>query len=166
MTTPLPIVLTPEERAECRRILESTDAPPYKRQRALILLLAERRPGERGPSNEMIAGLADVNRRTVTRVRSSFQRDGLARTLQGQPSAHLAARKLTREQELRLLALLDTAPPSGHPRWTVRTLARAARDLEDMPEVSRELVRRLLKRHASETEQAARPETPSAAPHP
>ena len=158
---PLPIVLTPEERAECRRILEATDVTSYKRQRALILLLAERRPGERGPSNEVIAGLADVNRRTVTRVRGAFLREGLARTLQGQPTTHLIARKLTPEQELRLLALLETAPPPGHPRWTVRTLATAASELEGMPEVSRELVRRLLKRQRSGAAGANLQESPA-----
>jgi DNA-binding MarR family transcriptional regulator len=162
MTTPHPIVLTPEERAECRRILEAPDATPYKRQRALILLLAERRPGERCPSNETIAQLADVNRRTVTRVRGAFLRDGFARTLQSQPSTRLVARKLSREQEQRLFALLDTPPPPGHPRWTVRTLATAASSLEGMPEISRELVRRLLKLHRPGPAGEDPPEPPAA----
>jgi hypothetical protein len=152
MTTPQTIVLTSEERAECRRILDSPGVPSFRRQRALILLLAERRPGERGPTNETIAQLAGVNRRTVTRVRTSFFRDGFARTLQGEPLAHPGSRKLTRDQELRVLALLDTPPPPGHSRWTVRTLAHAATQLEGMPEVSRELVRRLLKRQRAEAE--------------
>lgn len=147
--TPLPIVLTPEQRAECRRMLESPGVTPYKRQRALILLLAERRPGERGPTNETIAQLAGANRRTVTRVRTAFVHDGFAKALQGEPSTHLIGRKLTGDQELRLLSLLDTAPPPGHSRWTVRTLASAASDLDGMPEISRELVRRLLMRHTS-----------------
>jgi hypothetical protein len=149
MTTPPPIALTPEQRAECLRILATTRVMPYRRQRALILLLAERRPGERGASNDMIAWLADVNRRTVTRVRSTFLHDGFAKTLQGQPSAHMAARKLSHDQELRLLALRDSTPPPGHARWTVRTLASAASDLDGMPAISRELVRRLLKRGKS-----------------
>ncbi|MDQ2652480.1 MAG: helix-turn-helix domain-containing protein, partial [Chloroflexota bacterium] len=84
------------------------------------------------------------------RVRSAFLHDGFARTLQGQPPAPPVARKLTHDQELRLLSLLDTAPPPGHKRWTVRTLARAASALDGMPTISRELVRRLLKRHNSE----------------
>ncbi|MCA9881289.1 MAG: helix-turn-helix domain-containing protein [Thermomicrobiales bacterium] len=146
MTPPIPVVLTPEQRAECRRLLESTTATSYRRQRALILLLAERRPGERGPSNEVIARLADVNRRTVTRVRSTFLHNGFAQTLQGRSPAHLDARKLTPDQERRLLALLNTAPPAGRERWTVRALASAASELEGMPVISRELVRRLLKR--------------------
>jgi transposase len=151
MPTSRSIVLTPEQRAECRHILETTQVTHHRRQRALILLLAERRPGERGPTNDMIAQWAGVNRRTVTRVRRSFLHDGFARTLQSQPPSHLAARKLSPDQEQRLLSLLETAPPPGHPRWTVRTLARAASDLEAMPEVSRELVRRLLKRYTSDS---------------
>lgn len=155
MTTPVPIVLSPEERAVCRRLLESPTTTPYLRQRALILLLAERRPGERGPSNDVIAQLADVNRRTVTRVRSTFLHDGFAKVLQGQPPTHLDARKLTPDQELRLLDLLHTTPPSGSHRWSVRTLAHAASALEDMPEISRELVRRLLKRSTPDDEAEA-----------
>jgi hypothetical protein len=152
MTTSIPIVLTPEQRAECLRILETTTATPYRRQRALILLLAERRPGERGPSNVTIAWLADVNPRTVTRVRSAFLHHGFAKTLQGEPTAHPVPRKLTRSQELHVLALLNSTPPPGHRRWTVRSLANAASALDGMPAVSRELVRRLLKRSQPESE--------------
>jgi hypothetical protein len=146
MTPPIPVVLTPEQRAECRRTLESTTATPYRRQRALILLLAERRPGEQSPSNETIAWLADVNRRTVSRVRSAFLHHGFAKTLQSEPLVHQDARKLTPDQEQRLLALLQTSPPASSHRWSVRSLAIAASELEDMPVISRELVRRLLKR--------------------
>jgi hypothetical protein len=160
MTTSTPIVLTPEQRAECLHILETTTAPQYRRQRALILLLAERRPGERGPSNDVIARLADVNRRTVTRVRRAFLHDGFAMTLQGQPPAHLVARKLTPDQELRVLSLLNTPPPLGHRRWTVRTLASAASTLDGMPAISRELVRRLLKRSRSDLGSNEIPEAP------
>lgn len=152
MNAPIPIVLTPEQRAECRRILDTKRVSPFMRQRALILLFADCRSGERAPSNEMIAWWADVDRRTVTRVRSCFNRLGFAQTLQGQSPAHLVARKLSHDQELRLLSLLNTTPPLGYPRWTVRTLADAASDLDDMPEISRELVRRLLKRHLPERE--------------
>jgi transposase len=161
MTTPIPIVLTPEQRAECLRILETTTATPYRRQRALVLLLAERRPGERVPSNDTIARLADVNRRTVTRVRSAFLHEGFAKTLQVQPTTHLVSRKLSRDQELQLLSLLNTTPPPGHRRWTVRALANAASALDGMPEISRELVRRLLKRHGSESEGNELPGAPA-----
>lgn len=115
------------------------------RQRALILLLADHRVGERTVSNDLIASLADVDRRTVTRVRTSFARNGLARTIKGTPRTARTLRKLSSEQERRLLAILEMPPPPGYPRWTVRTLAEAARDVEGMPIVSRELVRRLLK---------------------
>ena len=166
MTTPPPIVLTPEQRAECLRVLETTTATPFRRQRALILLLAERRPGERGPSNDTIASLADVNPRTVTRVRSAFLQFGFAKALQGEPPAQVVHRKLTRDQELQLLSLLNTTPPLGHQRWTVRALASAASALDGMPEVSREHVRRLLKRHKSESESNELPGAPADAAGP
>jgi hypothetical protein len=117
----------------------------HVRQRALILLLADRRTGERTITNDLIATLADVDRRTVTRVRATFVRKGLAETIKGTPRTARTLRKLTNEQERRLLALLETPPPAGYPRWTVRTIADAARDMEEMPIVSRELVRRVLK---------------------
>lgn len=150
MNAPKPITLTPDQRAECLHILEAKGVAPYVRQRALILLLADRREGERVPSNDMIAWWADVDSRTVTRVRSCFNSSGFATALHGEAPGHLVSRKLTRDQELTLLSLLDTSPPLGYPRWTVRTLADAASDIDGMPEISRELVRRLLKRHGSE----------------
>ena len=140
------IELTPEQRTECRRVLDAEHMTPHVRQRALILLLANCRPGERFPGNESIAQWAGVDRRTVARVRRIFHSHGFTTALRGDNPGRLGSRKLSPDQEVRLLALLDTPPPPGYPRWTVRTLAEAASELEDMPTISRELVRRLLKR--------------------
>lgn len=145
MSTGYPVTLTSEQRHECRRVLGQQHNALNIRQRALILLLADHRAGERSISNDLIASLVDVDRRTVTRVRSSFARNGLATTIKGAPRTTHTLRKLNREQERRLLAILEMPPPPGYPRWTVRTLATEARQIEGLPAVSRELVRRLLK---------------------
>ncbi len=145
MTSPYAVTLTHEQRQECRQVLSQQRNALHVRQRALILLLADRRLGEPTLSNDLIASLADVDQRTVTRVRSSFVHKGLARTIQGMPRATHTLRKLSSEQERRLLAILEMPPPPGYQRWTVRTLAHEARQLDGMPPISRELVRRLLK---------------------
>ncbi len=145
MSTGYPLTLTHEQRQECRRVLGQQHTALQIRQRALILLLADHRAGERTISNDLIASLADVDRRTVTRVRSSFARNGLSKAIKGAPRTTHTLRKLNNEQERRLLAIMKMPPPPGYPRWTVRTLAEAARDIEGMPTISRELVRRILK---------------------
>lgn len=145
MTSPHSVILTSEQRQECRQVLSQQSNALHVRQRALILLLADHRSGEQTLSNGLIASLVDVDQRTVTRVRSSFARNGLARTIKGAPRATRSRRKLSGEQERRVLAVLELPPPPGYQRWTVRTLAYEARQMEGMPAISRELVRRLLK---------------------
>lgn len=145
MTSPYVVTLTNEQRHECRQTLSQQRNALHVRQRALILLLAEHRTGERTISNDLIASLADVDQRTVTRVRSSFVHHGLAKTIKGARRATRSLRKLSSEQERRLLSILEMPPPPGYHRWTVRTLAHEARQMAGMPAISRELVRRLLK---------------------
>ena len=48
-----------------------------------------------------------------------------------------------------LTVSMATPPPPGYPRWTTRTLAVELTGLQGMPTVSRELVRRTLKRHGA-----------------
>lgn len=147
MATGHRVVLNDWQRKQCRTVLERQDLSRQLRQRALILLLADERPGQPSPGNEAIATWADVDQRTVSRVRSAHVRSGFDLALFGAIRAANTPRKLTPDQEVQLLALMGTPPPPGYPRWTIRTLADQAAVLDGMPSVSRELVRRLLKQH-------------------
>lgn len=147
MATGHKVVLNDWQRKQCRAVLERRDLSRQLRQRALILLLADERPGQPSPGNEAIATWADVDQRTVSRVRSAHVKNGFEMALYGATRTTNTPRKLTPDQEMQLLALMGTPPPPGYPRWTIRTLADQAAGLDGMPSVSRELVRRLLKQH-------------------
>jgi hypothetical protein len=57
--------------------------------------------------------------------------------------------KLDALQEARLVALACTPPPAGRTTWTLQLLADQVVLLEEMPPISRELVRRTLKKTIS-----------------
>jgi hypothetical protein len=57
--------------------------------------------------------------------------------------------KLDALQEARIIAVACTEPPAGRATWTLQLLADQVMLLEGMPPVSRELVRRTLKKTPS-----------------
>ena len=62
---------------------------------------------------------------------------------------------MTAVQEADLIALARTPAPAGHPRWTLRLLAAKAVEMGVVDAISRETVRRVLKKtHASGTNRA------------
>ncbi len=57
-----------------------------------------------------------------------------------------AARITSGEKEARIIALACGEPPEGYCRWTVRLLRDKVVELEIMESVSRETIRRVLKK--------------------
>src|SRR3954470_3207186 len=103
-------------------------------ERARIILLA----GE-GRTNEQIA--KSLKTRTA-RVSKWRQRFGVKR-LKGLSDAERSGKpaKYDQNTEKRVLELLDEAPPKGYAQWNGRLLAEA------LPDVSRDHVWRILRRH-------------------
>ena len=60
----------------------------------------------------------------VRRIRLRFLRSGLKAAIHERPRS--GAPKLTMEQKTALIALACSKPPEGHPRWTMRLLAKEA----------------------------------------
>ncbi|MDO8777650.1 MAG: helix-turn-helix domain-containing protein [Burkholderiaceae bacterium] len=58
-------------------------------------------------------------------------------------------RKYGTNDEARVIALACSTPPKGHQRWTMVELEQAARQEPGMQSVSRETVRRMLKKTIS-----------------
>lgn len=142
------VQLTPEQRSEATAILRRGKAAALTVRHARVLLEADAAPRRRVRSDRQVAELCGVSARTVARVRERFARDGFAVALQGRPHPG-SAPKLSSEQEARLIALACTPAPAGRARWSVRLLAARAVELEELPPVSRELVRTTLKKTAS-----------------
>lgn len=123
--------LTRKGKASARRIA-----------RAHILLSADR-----GSTDEAIAESLHVSVPTVKRTRKRFTEGRLeALTERRRPGAKP---KLDGKAEAFLVALACSDAPDGRGRWTVRLLADRLVRLEVVESVSRETVRRLLKKGRS-----------------
>ena len=89
-----------------------------------------------------------MGRTAIWRTRSAYLEGGLEYALRdverpGQPKRYRAS------EEAQVAALACSAPPQGARRWTVALLTQAARRQPQMRQISRESIRRLLKKTAS-----------------
>ncbi len=89
-----------------------------------------------------------VGRTMIWRTRAAYLEGGLGHALvdvqrPGKP------RRYRTEVEARITALACSAPPAGAKRWTLLLLERAARAQPAMAQISRETIRRLLKKTVS-----------------
>ena len=142
------IHLTPEQRAEAQGVLDRGRATALAHRHARILLEADAAPRRPARTDAQVAERCAVSARTVARVRERFAVEGFAVALQGRAHPGGAA-KLDFAGEARVLALACSPAPAGHARWSLRLLAERAVALELVPPVSRELVRRTLKKTRS-----------------
>ena len=134
-----PVRLAPEQRES----LEQARNQPLSRKqqyRREILLRADE-----GDTDQEVADDLGVHPDTVRRVRRRFAEHGLDAALTDRPRPG-APPKLDGKQEAVVIALACTEAPQGHARWSVRLLARRAVELEVVETVSRETVRRVLKK--------------------
>ena len=78
-----------------------------------------------GWTDQQIAEAWTVSERTVRRIRRRVAEEGLPAAMVDKPRSG-APRKLTVEEEARLVALACSSPPVGRCRWTVRLLTEEA----------------------------------------
>ena len=89
-----------------------------------------------------------VGRTAIWRTRAAYLEGGLEYALRdverpGQPKRYGAP------EEAQITALACSSPPQGAKRWTVALLTEAARRHPQMRQISRESIRRLLKKTSS-----------------
>ena len=89
-----------------------------------------------------------VERTAIWRTRAAYLEGGLALALYDVPRPGRPRQYDTRA-EARVAALACSAPPAGVKRWTVLRLAQAARAQPGLEAISRETIRRLLKKTVS-----------------
>ena len=100
---------------------------------------------DRGVPESQIMEVLGIGRTAVWRARGAYLQGGLDLALfdverSGRP------RQYDTNAEARVTALACSTPPAGRQRWTMMELERAARQEPGMGSVSRETVRRMLKK--------------------
>ena len=141
------VTLEAEERQRLHDLIAAGQAAARKLAHARILLKADAAPGGPAWTDGRIAEAFEVSTDTVGRVRQRFVEQGLeaalARKTQDRPSRESI---LDGAAEARLIALACSSPPDGRKAWTMRLLADKLVELEVVPSVSDETVRRALKK--------------------
>lgn len=87
-------------------------------KRAYILLKTDC-----GETDESIAGELNVSKRTVQRVRTNCEADGLESALYDAPRSGQPP-KLNDKSEAHLIAIACSGPPKGRNRWTLELLQK------------------------------------------
>jgi transposase len=137
-----PVPLAPEQRDALEQLRNQrlTRKQAYRTQ---ILLRAHE-----GDTDQEIADEVGVHVATVRRTRRRFAEAGLQAALADLPRPG-APPKMDGKREAMVIALACSDAPEGHARWSVRLLARRAVELEVVETVSRETIRRVLKKTCS-----------------
>jgi len=137
--------LSDEERNLLREIVKKLKGTSQKVRRANILLKAD----ADGPnwSDAKIAEALSCRTRTVENVRRRLVTEGLDAVLNRKKRETPPTPKLLDgKQEADIIALRLGKPPAGFANWTLRLLADQVVELEIVDSISRETVRRTLKK--------------------
>ena len=141
------VTLTAEERQGLEDLIAAGKAAAQKLAHARILLKADAAADGPGWADDRIAEAVEVSIATVERVRRRFVEHGLEAALVRKPQdrpSRLA--KLDGRAEAHLIALAGSRPPEGRAAWTMQLLADKLVELEVVPSVSDETLRRCLKK--------------------
>jgi len=146
------VFLNGKKRSNLERLVSSGTNKARTITRARILLLSDESP--RGVSRGMgktdkeIVESLGVSARTVASTRQRFVEEGLQGALNEKPRPGKAP-KLTGRDEAKLTAIACSEPPEGRVRWSVRLLADKLVELDIVDSISRETVRKYLKKGIS-----------------
>lgn len=137
------LVLTDEDRARIGEICSKGMRQVREVNRAHILAALDRKVPETS-----IMQVLGVRRKMIWRTRAAYLDGGLELAIMdlarpGKPRSYQT------DVEAEVTALACSAPPTGAQRWTLLLLEAAARQRPQMEGISRETIRRLLKKTAS-----------------
>lgn len=132
--------LKPEDRRTLQAFRAKGLHPAREVNRAHILLALDQQVPE--ATIQLVLG---VGRTALWRTRSAYCEKGLDYALQDVPRPG-APRDYQTDHEAKVVALACSEPPSGAKRWTLGLLTQAARKESGMKSISRESIRRFLKK--------------------
>jgi len=116
-----------------------------KLTRARILLLTDESPSGLSNKDKEIMGSLGVCARTVAATRERFVEEGIEGALNEKPRSG-RPREFTGREEAKLTLIACSDPPEGRNRWSVRLLADKLVELNVVDSISRESVRKYLKK--------------------
>ncbi len=134
------IKLADEQHTELLSLLNKGEHSARIIKRANILLQSDA-----GKTAPQIAESLKTSQQTVYNIRKRFTQGGLDLALHEKPRPG-AKRKLDSKQEAHVIATACSHPPEDRTRWTVRLLTDRIVELGIVDEISRETVRRTLKK--------------------
>ena len=137
------LMLTDEDRARIAEIVSKGTWQVREVNRAHVLAALDRKASEAA-----IMQVLGVGRKMIWRTRAAYLDGGLELALTDLPRPG-KPRSYQTEVEAEVTALACSAPPAGAKRWTLLRLEEAARLRPRMKGISRETIRRLLKKTAS-----------------
>jgi hypothetical protein len=137
------LVLTDEDRTRIVEVCSKGTRQVREVNRAHVLAALDRKASEAS-----IMQVLGVGRKLIWRTRAAYLDGGLELALTDLPRPG-KPRSYQTETEAEVTALACSAPPTGAKRWTLLRLEAAARKRPQMKGISRETIRRLLKKTAS-----------------
>ena len=145
MKTKYVIALTNAERKYAQRIVnDQTTAQTFKK-RAQIILALDTSIGK-PETQEKVAQRVGVSNPTIFHTIKQYQEEGIEAALAFKKPCEPGRKAIVSgEMEARIVAIACGKPPEGYGRWTVRSLTNKI-DLDIAPGISRETVRRTLKK--------------------
>ena len=137
------VKLSDEQRDRLEVLIGKGQAKARVLRRAYTLLLADE-----DKTDAMVAECLKCTTLTVLNIRKKFVQQGFEAALYDKPRPG-AQKKLEPKQEAHLIALACSEAPEGRERWSVRLLAERFVEQGHVDEISRETVRRTLKKMLS-----------------
>ena len=139
--------LSSEERDQLRKLLTGGRGSVRMFTRARILLKADQSSDGPSWSDEKTSEAFDVTIITVQRIREQLVKEGFDAVLSRREyRLTKPRRKIDGDLEAHLIALACSKAPEGRSRWTLRLLADTLVELGFVGGISRETVRRTLKK--------------------
>ena len=141
------VKLSEKEREYAQQIIASPKCSNNLKKRANVLLMRDEEAGHPATQDEIAkrCGVSDV---TVYHTVRDYCEHGIEYALTAKrASKPPRASIVDGESEARIIALACSEAPAGFSHWTVRLLTKKIIELQIVESISRETVRRTLKKH-------------------
>lgn len=140
------VVLSTERRQHLEDVVGKGKSSAKRIQRARVLLMADEEHPDGRWHDKQIAKILGIHRNTVARIRWRFVEEGDEAINRKPRESPPIEPKLDGRQEAELVAICCSPPPEGRAVWTLSLLVAALKERHIVTEISRETVRKSLKK--------------------